>query len=287
MKPKTDLTPISYFPGCSMATTARENNQTLIAVCDRMGMDLLELPDWNCCGSSSTHSINTGLAFQLACRNLSLAPAGRPLLAACPSCYLRLKTAHEQLKADAAAREDYERRWKRPVDDGLDIVSFFEILADKRRFQPEIRQSLNGLRFAPYYGCMLSRPPILRTTPALKNAHFGLMEKVLTRFGAEPTSWNHATKCCGTFLSAARPEVAASLVDRIMQDAVAADAECLVTACAMCHLNLEIRCRIPDKRPVFHFSELLAVAYGIPVRGQWFKRHLIDPMPLLRSRGIA
>ncbi|MFH2099802.1 MAG: heterodisulfide reductase-related iron-sulfur binding cluster, partial [Pseudomonadota bacterium] len=82
---------ISYFPGCSLATSAKENNESLLALCRRLKVDLVELPDWNCCGSSSAHSVNRDLAFDLAARNLSLAPAGRPLLAACPNCLLRLQ----------------------------------------------------------------------------------------------------------------------------------------------------------------------------------------------------
>ena len=102
---------ISYFPGCSLATTAKESNQALIAVCRHMGYRLVELDDWNCCGSSSAHSIKPRLSFELACRNLALTPQGRPLLVACPSCLLRLRLAHNRLKTDSRARSDYESNW--------------------------------------------------------------------------------------------------------------------------------------------------------------------------------
>ena len=105
---------VSYFPGCSLATTAKENNQSLIECCRKMGINMIELSDWNCCGSSSAHSINHRLAFDLACRNLSLAPPGRTLVAACPSCTLRLKHAQHLLKNDEAARERYLQLWGGP-----------------------------------------------------------------------------------------------------------------------------------------------------------------------------
>jgi len=85
MATAADEIELSYFPGCSLATSARENNRSLLNVCKKLGYRIVELEDWNCCGSSSTHSIQSDLAFHFACRNLSLAPAGRPLLVACPN----------------------------------------------------------------------------------------------------------------------------------------------------------------------------------------------------------
>jgi heterodisulfide reductase subunit B2 len=268
----------SYFPGCSLSTSAKENDQSLREVCAHLGYRLIELEDWNCCGSSSAHSIKADLGFQLACRNLSLAPPGRPLLVACPSCIIRLRTAYYHLLKDPAKRDDYERRWGRPPDEELQIVHFFELI--KANGHPI--NTLKGIRCAPYYGCMLAHPPELRKE---KNYH-GLMEKMLRSFGAETVPWSYHSRCCGTFLSVARPDVAEPMVNRIIQGAQDAGAECLVTACAMCHLNLEIRCSLKTKLPAFHFSELLSLAYRRPYKKEWFAKHLVDPIPLLKRRGL-
>lgn len=276
------LIDISYFPGCSLATTAKENNQSLIEVCAHLGFRLIELEDWNCCGSSSTHSLNGDLAFHLACRNLSLAPEGRPLLVACPSCILRLQLAQNRLIAEPEKQAEYEQRWGRPVDVNLKILHFFELLEDRNHLNQQQKATLNGLKFAPYYGCMLARPPEMRHQ---KNYH-GLMEKLLGSFGAVSVPWNFSARCCGTFLSVARPEVVQPMVNQIMQGAIDAGAECMVTACAMCHMNLEIRCTQKQKLPIFHFSELLSFAYKTQVQKQWFSRHLIDPIPLLKTRQL-
>ena len=107
---KSPLTDLTYYPGCSLATTAKENNISLIYLFKHLGFNLVELEDWNCCGSSSAHSINTGLAFDLACRNLFLAPPGRPLLVACPSCLLRLRHAHHTLTDDHTLFMIYRNR---------------------------------------------------------------------------------------------------------------------------------------------------------------------------------
>jgi heterodisulfide reductase subunit B len=280
----TSMTDISYFPGCSLATSARENNLSLIEVARHLGYNLVELEDWNCCGSSSTHSINEDLAFQLACRNLSLCPSDRPLLVACPSCMLRLKTAQLHLKNDPDVQNHYQYMLARPVDPHLEIIHFFELLTRHFAAQPQTSalNTLKGLKFLPYYGCMLNRPPDMRHE---KN-YYGLVEKILKFFGAEADTWPFSSRCCGTFLSVAKPAVVTPMVNRIMRGALDAKADCIVTACAMCQLNLEIRCTLQDQIPTFHFSEILSMALGLGIKKSWLSSHLVDPRPLLKEKGF-
>ena len=280
----SSLIDITYYPGCSLATTAKENNISLIYLFKHLGFNLVELEDWNCCGSSSAHSINTGLAFDLACRNLFLAPPGRPLLVACPSCLLRLRHAHHTLTEDAEARSHFKRKWGEPFNADLEIVHVFETLGslDLLGFSKDHAQRLAGLRFVTYYGCMLARPPALNHE---KNYH-GLMEKILASLGAAPLKWGYSSRCCGTFLTVARPEVVTPMVNEIIQGALGAEADCIVTACAMCHMNLEVRSTLKERVPVLHFSEILSLALGLGGTDEhkgWFARHLVDPRPLLKG----
>jgi heterodisulfide reductase subunit B len=278
-------TRFSFFPGCSLATTAIENEQSLQYVFKHFGIELIELEDWNCCGSSSAHSINSDLSSKLITRNLSLAPKGIPLLVACPNCLLRLSQENFHLRNDEKARLRFEQNWGKPPDTELEIIHFFEIFEriDLLREIRNLPKKLTGLKVAPYYGCMLSRPPEMRHE---KNYH-GLMEKIFSSIGAEPVMWGHYAQCCGSYLSAVRPEEMTSKVDEIIQDAIDAGADCLVTACAMCQLNLEIRCSLKHQIPTLHFSELLSMALGAKRRLKgWFSRHLINPKPLLKSKGL-
>ncbi len=274
----------SYFPGCSLATTAKENNASMVAFSRKIGVELVELEDWNCCGSSSAHSIDSELAAALPARNLSLAPEGRPLLVACPSCLLRLRQAQLHLLQNKDQQQWYQGTFDRPVDTQLEILHFFELLErlDISDVMPDAFERLKGLRFAPYYGCMLARPPELRHE---KN-YYGLMEKVLTSLGASPVHWRFASRCCGTFLSVVRPDVVTPMVNSIVDGARQAGAECVITACAMCHLNLEVRCTLPDSVPILHFSEALSLALGTAESDGWFSRHLVDPRPMLEQRGL-
>jgi heterodisulfide reductase subunit B2 len=278
------LQEMTYFPGCSLATSARENNQSLNKFCRQFDIHLIELEDWNCCGSSSAHSIDSGVAMDLPARNLFLAPNDRPLLAPCPSCFLRLRHAHLHLKENEDTRGSYEKMFGRPFNPDLQIMNFFELLETMNKkgvFKENVR-NLNGLTFASYYGCMLARPPALRHE---KN-FFGLMENTLSSLGGTPVSWNHSSRCCGTFLSVSRPYIATRSVNEIVANAIDSGAECIITACAMCHLNLEIRCGLKQKIPVFHFSEILSLSVGINDHKGWFKRHLVDPGPLLKSKNL-
>jgi heterodisulfide reductase subunit B len=167
----------------------------------------------------------------------------------------------------------------------VEIIHFMEILVryGLDRLTEKARRSLKGLKFVPYYGCTLFRPPRLA-----KEKYFqGEMENILKALGAEPVTTALSHRCCGSFLSATDPEVVTTLVNEIIGSAVASKANCLVTACAMCQLNLEIRCTATTRLPIFHFSEILALALGAEDYEAWFIRHLVDPRPLIQKLSKA
>lgn len=169
--------------------------------------------------------------------------------------------------------------WGRKFDPDLQIITFFDLLSemvDAGEFKAHAGR-LKGMTIAPYYGCMALRK---------ERSFHGFMEKVLVSMGATPLRWNNAVKCCGTFLSVARPEIVTRNVQAIISEAVSVKADCIVTACAMCHLNLEIRSKLPERIPILHFSEILSLSNGVGSGMGWFKRHLIDPRPMLKSKKL-
>jgi heterodisulfide reductase subunit B len=278
------LLEFSFYPGCSVATTSWESNQSLIESCEALGFRLTELPDWNCCGSSSAYVVDPELGFQLTARNLCLADPNKPLLVMCPRCLHHLRHVHSTLKEERDLRRSLERRFGGPISLDLEIIHFLEAVV--RHGLPRLTggapRSLNGLRFVPYYGCTLNRPPALR-----RQRYFQAeVENVLTFLGGEAVTKSLSSRCCGSFLSAVQPEVVTDQVNQIMASAVTAEAECLVTVCAMCQLNLEIRCTLKKRLPVFHFSEVLALALGAKDYRSWFARHLVKPQKALKSREL-
>jgi heterodisulfide reductase subunit B2 len=275
----------SYFPGCSLATTATESNQSMMHAARALGLNLIELADWNCCGSSSAQTMCRSLSLGMAARNLSLAPAGRPLVAMCPRCLHYLRSAQSCLRQNPETRRELEEQFGRPVNLEVEIIHFMEVLGryGLDRLKANAHRSLKGLKFVPYYGCTLFRPPRMER----EKYYQGDMENILKALGAEPIVNALSFRCCGSFLSATDPEIVTPLVNEIIDSAATAGADCLVTACAMCQLNLEIRRTGKTRIPIFHFSEVLALALGAQDYEKWFVRHIVDPRPIVRKLAEA
>ena len=280
-----NLLDLAYFPGCSLATTATESNASLVQSARILGLNLIELEDWNCCGSSSAQTFSQDLSLGLAARNLSLVPAGRPLVVMCPRCLYYLRRTQSYLKKEPQYHRALEEYWGREIVLELKIMHFLEVLVGYGldRLSRRAPRRLKGLRFFPYYGCTMFRPANM----AQEKYYQGELENILVSLGAEPVFAAFTHRCCGSFLSATDPDLVTPLVNEIIASAVSAGAHCLVTACAMCQLNLEIRCTAQTKIPVFHFSEILALALGAEDYEKWFRRHLIDPRPLLQELALV
>jgi heterodisulfide reductase subunit B len=277
-------TDLSYFPGCSLESSARESNISLMKAAGILGLNLVELEDWNCCGSSSVNILDKDIAFSLAVRNLSLAPPDRPLMAMCPRCLYQLREAHQRLQQESETLQAQERRWGRRISLDLKIIHFLEVLVrlGPARLKSGLVRNLGGLKFMPYYDCTVFRPPALR-----KGTYYqGELGNVLATMGGVPITRALTHRCCGSFLSAARADVVTPPMNEIIASGIVAWAECLITSCAMCQLNLELRCTWEPRLPIFHFSEILALALGAKDYEGWVTRHLVDPRPLLEARNL-
>ena len=278
---------LAYYPGCTLSSTAREIDAGLHQVCERLDIHLTSLPDWNCCGSSSVHAVRPQLAVSLAARNLFQAQSlGMDLLVMCAGCSNRLRVASNQLRKDPTTRRVNEELLNDSLDGELRVHHLLDLVPDRLKRRPwadALQNGLNGLKYVPYYGCLLASPPELRNYPPLN----GSMETVMGWLGAKELSWGYHAKCCGAFLSVARPDIVQPMVADIMETAIATGAECIVTACAMCQLNLELRSSSNSRLPVFSIVELLAYGLGSEDWRGWFKKHLINPMPLFENRVLT
>jgi heterodisulfide reductase subunit B len=278
---------LAYYPGCTLDSTAQEIDAALHDVCGRLDIHLSPLPDWNCCGSSSVHAVRPQLAVSLAARNLFQAQnEGQDLMVMCAGCANRLRVAANLLRRDDTSRRVNRELLGATLDRDLQIHHLLDILPRRLETRPYIdalQRPLSGLRYVPYYGCLLAAPPELKNYPKL----YGSMQAVMAWLGADACAWGHQAKCCGAFLSVARPDIVGPMVADIMDQAVVAGAECVVTACAMCQLNLELR-SLKDRRvPVFSIVELVAYGMGSTGLPDWLKRHLIDPRPLFHRKGFS
>ncbi len=279
----------SYYPGCSLHSTGLEYGLSTRAVFRHLGMELVELEGWNCCGASSAHALDHTLAVALPARTLALAqPGGRDLVTPCAACFNRLKRADYLMKTDPELRAEIEQMVGfqfsgevvvRPV-----LAALYEDVPADELIEL-VRRPLQGLKVVPYYGCLLVRPPQVAQFDDPDNPQ--VMANLLRRVGAEVMDWSHATDCCGAGLSLGRPDVVQNLVGRLVERACEAGAQALATACPLCQVNLEMRQPGKEKMPAFYFTELLGLAFGLPDARQWWRKHLIDPRPVLRAAGLS
>ena len=153
----------AFFPGCSLESTAWDFDRSTRAVCRALGIELEDILDWVCCGSTPAHSTNPSLAVSLPVFNLQKAQAaGLPVMTACASCYARLRTANHRVRNEAADRERTERITGKPYDGGVEVYHVLDVLVNRfglDRIRANVTRPLEGLRVACYYGCLLTRPP--------------------------------------------------------------------------------------------------------------------------------
>jgi heterodisulfide reductase subunit B len=280
-----------YYPGCSLHSTALEYDLSARAVCRALGVELVELEDWNCCGASSVHTLYAHeAALALPARNVMLAQrAPLDIAVPCADCFYHSAAADARLRQDEGFRATMESLTGDSYVGNGRPRTLLDVLASdvpQESVAACAARSLARLRPAGYYGCLLIRPPDLAgrwDDPE----HPVLMDRLMNMTGAKPVKWSYAVECCGASLAIGRSDVVGHLVSRIVAGAVEAGANCLVTACPMCQANLDSRQKSGDRAlPVFYFTELLVLAFGLDGTERWFRRHLIDPRPFLARLGI-
>ncbi|MDR1035429.1 MAG: hypothetical protein LBT40_02290 [Deltaproteobacteria bacterium] len=281
-----------YYPGCTMKTGVDESNRPMQIVLKKLNVKLNEIDEWNCCGSSSGHAVNHEIPIGMGARNFSLIEEGVPVVIPCPSCYRNWATAKYHLMTEPETKKKYEREYGRIWSDNeiLNIYDLYDrmLTAAKEKKQPwEGETPLKGLKIAVYYGCGAMYPKTLRPVEVRRDT----VEKVVRHIGAETVVWPWPNRCCSAFVSAVYPEIAEELVVQIVTGAFEAGAEAIVTTCAMCQMNLEMRivsAGLQLNIPVFHLNQLMALYLGEKAQdhNDWWKYHLVDPVPVLKKAGL-
>ncbi|OGP62884.1 MAG: disulfide reductase [Deltaproteobacteria bacterium RBG_13_49_15] len=231
-----------YYPGCSLEGTALEYNVSTRALMESMGVELLEIKDWTCCGASAADSASYFLSLALPARNLAIAEKTEDvtdILVPCSACYLNLKKVEEKTKNNPEllgelnsilGPDQLELKGRMHVRHLLDVITT-DLGPDT--IHKYLKRELTGLKIAPYYGCQCLRPYPVFDDPELPRS----MEPLITAVGAQIHPWNMGGKCCGASHVNTKPDVGLELVGGILQDAKGADA--IITICPMCQMNLE------------------------------------------------
>jgi heterodisulfide reductase subunit B len=278
---------VSYYPGCALHGTALEYDESIQALSPMLGVEMCELPDWNCCGASSAHVTNESLALNLPARNLAIAEAqGMDLVIPCAACYGRVKAAEKEMLASrgtAASKQNFRV---------LNLLEFIVTSELSEKIRALLKRPLKGLKVACYYGCLLVRPPKVTGAKNFENPEE--MDRLMALLGAEPIPWSYKTDCCGGSLVITRTDIVRRLTRKLYDKALQAGAEAIVVACPLCQSNLDSRqeeiSREAGKKyelPVLYFTELIGLAMGHRDAGKWFKRHFVSPAKLFAAKGLV
>jgi len=283
----------AYYPGCSLHSTGREYDVSLRAVCQRLGIELVEIKKWVCCGSSATHAASRRLALALPLKNVAEAEKQglKEMMVPCAACFSRFKFAWHEMERHPELRPELEDIVEHRFGDGAKILHPLEVFAADEvlgQLPSLLKGKLSGLKVVCYYGCLLTRPP--KVTGFDEYEQPQSMDRLLRALGASVLDWDYRTDCCGTSLNLTRTDIVRRLSHEILEGAREVGAEAIVVACSLCHLNLDSRQGEIEEEygtrynlPIYYFTELLAVALGVPSRELMLERHFVDARRVLEK----
>lgn len=283
---------IAYYPGCSLHASSELYDIQSRIVFRRLGLELKEIEDWNCCGATSAIKTDDFLAIALPARNLGIADASglSEIVIPCSSCYSRMIVSQKKLVDDPGLKNKINAELTKKVEGKIKISSILEVLVSKA-ISGEIAEKsikkLEGLKPVCYYGCLLTRFPCDVEVPDNVENPQG-MEIVCKVMGAQPLDWSYKTDCCGASAVINDTDTSLFLMSRIFKDALSRGANCFITTCPMCQLNMDAyqdrvgeKYGIRKRLPVYFITELLGIAMGFSPKEMQLNRHFIDSIGLL------
>lgn len=286
----------AYFPGCSAASTGMAYTMSYSLVAKHCGIEMNEIPDWNCCGVTSAARESELLADVLPARTLALSEeafGNAPVLAPCAGCYMHMKSASDHARASEERHQEIVELLGRPWSASAEIVNGLEpFLAQEVQDQikAQVNTSLEGLKVACYYGCALLRPVPENPIDDDENPH--IMEDLIALTGAQPVKWYFHNECCGASHHITVPKAARSMSRKILENAAENGADVIVTACPLCELNLDMReAEVNATRakeglpaldiPVYYFTELIATSLGEDAKAVGLEKHFYPAANLM------
>jgi heterodisulfide reductase subunit B len=282
-----------YFPGCSLKSTAKEYDDTVRQLCRSFGINLIEIDDWVCCGSSPVHALSEEISLALPLKNLSQAEGQglKNILSPCPSCHSHMLCSHAEMEKEGSHRERLQELAGSHYAGSLQLRHLVDFLYHDvgiDKIKEKVTRPLTGIKAVAYYGCMTRFPGITfddREMPTM-------IDDIVQALGAEALPWSHTTECCGASFSISKTETVLRLVREILEAARLVNAGCIIAVCPLCQSNLDMRQVEIQKEtgelfnlPVIYLSQLILMSQGSSRQELGFSRHLIDPTPLLGVRG--
>ncbi|MBR2216525.1 MAG: CoB--CoM heterodisulfide reductase iron-sulfur subunit B family protein [Selenomonadaceae bacterium] len=276
----------AFFPGCVLKGAAAEAYTSMFKVCEKLGIELEEIPNWTCCGASHAQGVNDLAALAVNARNISIAEhMGLPIMTVCNTCTLQLRTAKQRLDQDPKLKEKVNgilAEAGHPYKyQGTSEITHFLWILDKHPelLQGKVTKALAGVKIAGYYGCHILRPQEVMNHEDGK--HPTSLERLIKRLGAESVDFAAKRKCCGFHAQLAAEHDVLTVTGEIVDSAGKSGVAALVTPCPLCQMQLDMY--EPEGReavhshvqlPILHLQQLVGFALGMTKAEIGFDRHV-------------
>jgi len=305
-----NLNKIAYYPGCTLNTTAIDYNISTKKLLKILDIELKEIEDWSCCGTTPAYNVSEELSIALASRNLLLSKSMglEDILSPCVSCYSKLLKASNVINSDIELKNIREKKIRSSVfktlkymefdcnqDFNFRIYSIVEFLYLKKDY---IRQKykelknkisygaeinvLKKLKPVCYYGCLLLRPKDSIKFDDPENPIS--MEKILEQVDIESEEFQFKTECCGAILSLTHKNIAFELSKNILEAAIDAGANSIIVSCPLCQQNLDLRQSQINKYykenydlPIFYITQILGLSLGLSYKDVMIDKLFVEP----------
>ena len=284
---------IGYYPGCALHGSSNDYEQSLRACLSTLDVQLQEVKDWICCGATAAHALNHKLSLALPARNLALAERDghKQVFAPCPLCSMQLLKVQKAIAGNGLRQELSQIVEADIRGDGqvLNLIQVFQNIG-LDRLKAAVKTPLQEITAACYYGCLLTRPPDVVDFDDFEQPTS--MEAVVAATGAKTVDWNYKTECCGAGMTMANEETVLDLAHKILSNAAAHGANCLVVACPMCHVNLDMKQADIERRygekygiTIYYLSDLVGLALGLDEQALGIDKHFVtENKPLAVAR---
>ncbi len=265
---------ISYYPGCTLKSKAKNLEEAAIASLAALGVEVEELPRWNCCGAVHSLADDDLIHYVAPVRDLvrAMQQGSQKLVTLCSMCYNTLARANLIMRDDEVKRKTINDFMTEEPDyhGEVEVVHFLNLIRDEvgwDKVREKVKAPLTGMKIAPYYGCTLLRPRSVAIEPPESQE---LFRDFLTALGATPVEFAGSSVCCGSYQILASPEASKDIAGKIIAWATKAGADALALSCPLCEFNLGKKQpelietgRIPGAVPTYYFTQLLAIALGL------------------------
>jgi len=289
---------ISYYPGCTLKNNAKNFEESALYSLNAIGVEVKELPRWNCCGTVFSLATDDLIHHVAPIRNLIRVKESNTdrVMTLCAMCYNTLKRANERVKADSESLDKINQFMYREEIDykgDVKILHFLELLRDEIKFEniaKKVTNPLKNLKVANYYGCLLVRPKEIGFDDVENPT---ILDNLMTAMGADSIDFPYKTECCGAYQTVNNPEIIADRTFQILTSAQSQGAEVVTVSCPLCAFNLDHRQeetvqKFPEFKniPILYFTQLMAIALGCPEESLRFDLNSIDPKPILKEKGL-